>query len=58
MTLQTPLSLYLFPRVDLRVYFRQDAGFRPDVRKTLWVDTRKHRQGYIDRVTVIQVNEG
>jgi hypothetical protein len=58
MTLQTPLSLYLVPRVDLRAYCQQDAGFQPGFRKTWWVDTRKHRQGYIDRVTVIQVNEG
>ena len=67
MNLQTPLALYLYPRVDLGVYCRQDAGFRPGLRKTWWVGTRKHRKGYIDRVcrnsrhrrfAVIQVNVG
>jgi hypothetical protein len=28
MNLQSPLTLYLFPRGDWGVYYRRDAGFR------------------------------
>jgi len=53
-TLQTPLALYLFPRVDLGVYCRRDAGFQPGgfeirVNKRL-IEERRHEVHRRERV--------